>query len=49
LAFAVSAIVALMHDIVISIGAVSYLGYEVNSTFVIAILTILGYSINDTV
>ena len=49
LAFALAAIIALLHDIFISIGAISYLGYEVNSTFIIAILTILGYSINDTV
>lgn len=47
--FALGAIAALLHDIIISIGAISYLGYEVNSTFIVAILTILGYSINDTV
>lgn len=47
--YAVSAIVALLHDIVVAIGVISLLGFEVNSTFVAAILTILGYSINDTI
>lgn len=47
--YAVSAIAALLHDIVVAIGVISLLGFEVNSTFVAAILTILGYSINDTI
>lgn len=49
LVFAISAVLALLHDIFIAVGLSSYLGYEINSTFVVAILTILGYSINDTV
>jgi len=47
--FAVGAVLALLHDIIISTGVIALLGYEVNSTFIAAILTILGYSINDTI
>lgn len=47
--YAVSAIISLLHDIVVAIGVISLMGFEVNSTFVAAILTILGYSINDTI
>lgn len=47
--FAVAAIVALIHDIVISVGAIALLGYEVNTPFIAAVLTLLGYSINDTI
>ena len=38
-----------MHDIIIAIGVIALLGYEINSSFIAAILTILGYSINDTI
>lgn len=47
--FALAAIVALLHDIIISVGAIALLGYEVNTPFIAAVLTILGYSINDTI
>lgn len=47
--FAVAAITALMHDIIISVGAIALLGYEVNTPFIAAVLTLLGYSINDTI
>jgi preprotein translocase subunit SecF len=47
--FGVTAVVALLHDIVITVGAVSVFHIQINSAFVAAILTILGYSINDTV
>lgn len=47
--FAVSAIVPLMHDTLVMIGLFSILQFEVDSTFVAAILTILGYSINSTI
>ena len=47
--FAVAAIVALFHDIIISVGAIALLGYEVNTPFIAAVLTLLGYSINDTI
>lgn len=47
--FAIAAIIALLHDIIISVGAISLLGYETNTPFIAAVLTILGYSINDTI
>jgi preprotein translocase subunit SecF len=46
---AVSAIVALIHDLVITAGVYSLVGFEVTPSSVIAILTILGYSLYDTV
>lgn len=49
LKFAFGGIIALVHDILIAMGIVALLGYEVNSSFIAAILTILGYSINDTI
>lgn len=47
--FAIAAIVALMHDAFVVISIFSILRLEVNLTFIIAILTIIGYSINDTI
>lgn len=47
--FAVSAIVALLHDAFMVISVFSIFRLEVNLTFIIALLTIVGYSINDTV
>jgi preprotein translocase subunit SecF len=46
---AISAIVALIHDALIVLGMTAFLSIEVNTAFVAAILTILGYSINDTI
>ena len=46
---AVAAFVALMHDIVITIGVYALTGFEVSPTTVIGLLTILGYSLYDTV
>lgn len=43
------AIVALAHDIIIPAGIFAYLGYEIDSLFVIALLAILGLSVNDTI
>jgi SecD/SecF fusion protein len=48
-AFAVSGIVALLHDVLVVVGLFSIFQWSVDSTFVAAILTIFGYSINDTV
>lgn len=48
-AFAVSGIAALLHDILVTVGLFSIFQWQVDSTFVAAILTIFGYSINDTV
>ena len=47
--FAVAAVAALFHDLIIAVGVISLLGYEVDTPFIAAILTILGYSINDTI
>ena len=47
--FAISAVIALLHDVFIVISVFSILHLEVNLPFIIAILTIVGYSINDTV
>ena len=47
--FGVGAVVALLHDVIMTIGIFSLLGLEFNLSTVAAILTIAGYSINDTV
>jgi SecD/SecF fusion protein len=49
LAFAVPVIVALLHDIVITVGVYSLTGREVTESTVAAVLTVLGYSIYDTI
>ena len=49
LAFAVGAIVALLHDVLITVGMFSLLHRELTLTMVGAVLTIAGYSINDTI
>jgi preprotein translocase subunit SecF len=47
--FAVAAILALIHDLLVTVSLFALFNIEVDSTFVAAILTILGYSINDTI
>ena len=47
--FAISAIVALSHDVISTVGLFSVTGFEFNLATVAALLTIAGYSINDTV
>lgn len=47
--FSVGAIVALVHDVIITIGFFSLLELEINLSIVAAVLTIVGYSMNDTV
>ena len=49
LSFAVGAIIAVLHDVIITVGMFSLLGRELSLTLVGAILTIAGYSINDTI
>jgi SecD/SecF fusion protein len=49
LSFAVGAIVALLHDVLITVGMFSLLHRELTLTMVGAVLTIAGYSINDTI
>ncbi|MGH7449196.1 MAG: protein translocase subunit SecF [Longimicrobiales bacterium] len=47
--FGVAAIIATLHDIVLTLGFISILRLEVSLTTVAAVLTILGYSLNDTI
>lgn len=47
--FGITAVIALLHDVVITLGLISLFKVQINSTFVAAILTVLGYSMNDTV
>jgi SecD/SecF fusion protein len=47
--FALGAIVALLHDVILTIGVFSMLGREITIVMVGAVLTIAGYSINDTI
>ncbi|QKJ21943.1 protein translocase subunit SecF [Poseidonibacter lekithochrous] len=47
--FAVASILALAHDVTIALGAIALFNVEVNLDILAAILTILGYSLNDTI
>ena len=47
--FSVGAILSLIHDLTASIGFFIFTGYEFNLTSIAAILTIIGYSVNDSV
>ena len=47
--YAVGAITALVHDVLITIGVFSILGYEISLAVIAAFLTIVGYSLNDTI
>ncbi len=47
--FSIGAIVALFHDVIITIGIFSLLSLEINLSIIAAVLTIVGYSMNDTV
>lgn len=47
--YAVGAIAALTHDVLITLGIFSILGYEVSLAVIAAFLTIVGYSLNDTI
>ena len=47
--FSIGAVTALLHDIIIAVGVIAILGYEVDTPFIAAVLTILGYSINNTI
>lgn len=47
--YAISGIIALLHDVVLTILFFGLFYIEINSTFIAAILTIIGYSINDTI
>ena len=47
--FGLAAIAALLHDAIVVVGAFSLFRLEVNMPFIVAVLTVIGYSINDTV
>ena len=47
--FSLGAIIALFHDVIITLGIFSLFGFEINLSIVAAVLTIVGYSMNDTV
>ena len=47
--FSLGAILALFHDVIITLGFFSFFGLEINLSIVAAVLTIVGYSMNDTV
>lgn len=47
--YGIIALVALVHDVIIPTGIFALLGYEIDSLFIIALLAVLGISINDTI
>ena len=47
--FSVGSIIALLHDVIITLGIFSVLSLEINLSIIAAVLTIVGYSMNDTV
>jgi preprotein translocase subunit SecF len=47
--YAVGAVISLLHDVLLSIGLFAVIGLEFNLNIIAAILTIIGYSLNDTV
>lgn len=49
LGFGLAAVLALVHDVLVTLSVFAIGGIEIDSTFVAAILTIIGYSINDTI
>lgn len=49
LGFGVGAVAALAHDVIITLGVFSLLGLPIDAALIAAVLTIIGYSINDTI
>ncbi|WP_324799955.1 protein translocase subunit SecD [Streptomyces cyaneofuscatus] len=47
--FAVGSVIAMVHDVVIVVGAFAWLGRPVDGIFLAALLTVIGYSVNDSV
>ena len=47
--FSLGAIIALFHDVIVTLGLFSLLNLEINLSIIAAVLTIVGYSMNDTV
>ena len=48
-AYAIGSILALIHDVLLMLGFISLVGFEISSTTIAAILTIIGYSLNNTI
>ena len=48
-AFAIGAIAATLHDVLVTLAFLSFFGYDLSLNVVAAILTITGYSVNDTI
>ena len=48
-AYAIGSILALIHDVLLMLGFISLIGFEISSTTIAAILTIIGYSLNNTI
>ena len=47
--FSIGSIIAIFHDVIITLGIFSFLSLEINLSIIAAVLTIVGYSMNDTV
>jgi len=47
--FGIGAIVAVFHDVLLTIGVCHLFGFQMNMTIIAAVLTIIGYSVNDTI
>lgn len=47
--FAIGALLALMHDVIIVVGAFALFGFEFDLTVLAAVLAVIGYSLNDTI
>jgi len=47
--FGVAAVLAIIHNVIVVLGVFSVLQWEINSAFIAAVLTVIGYSINDTI
>jgi SecD/SecF fusion protein len=48
-AFGAAAVLAMVHDVVVVVGAAAWLGLPVDANFLAALLTVIGYSVNDSV
>jgi len=49
LVFGIAAVIALIHDVLITFGIMSMFGFEISMTVIAAFLTIIGFSVNDTI
>jgi preprotein translocase subunit SecF len=47
--FGICAVVALLHDVLTVVGIFALLGYEINAFFITALLTVIGFSVHDTI